>query len=148
VQGQNDFTSVVGQIESPRGRADLFELKRIGTAGADIEALPYSIRVLVENVLRHAGRVEGANEAVHRLLEWPRSVNFRLPFMPHRVLLQDYTGVPLIVDLAAMRGAMKRSGGDARRVNSVIPMDLIIDHSVQVDGWGDEIAFSFNVARE
>ncbi len=76
---------------------------------------------MVENALRNSGGVEGANEAVHRLLEWPRSIGSGLPFMPYRVLLQDYTGVPLIVDLAAMRDAMKRSGGDPRRVNSSSP---------------------------
>jgi aconitate hydratase len=92
--------------------------------------------------------VEGATEAAARLLEWPRSIGKGLPFMPHRVLLQDYTGVPLIVDLAAMREALKRQGGDPRRVNSAVPMDLIVDHSLQVDGWGDQIALSFNIARE
>jgi aconitate hydratase len=148
VQGQNDFASVLSWIDSPNGRAGLYDLNKLGKEGAGLETMPYSIRVLVENALRHSGTVDGANEAVHRLLEWPKSVNAGLPFMPYRVLLQDYTGVPLIVDLAAMRDAMKRGGGDPRRVNSVVPMDLIIDHSVQVDGWGDEIAFSYNVSRE
>ncbi len=145
MQGKNDFASVTGWIESPVGRADLYELGRLG---ADTGDLPYSIRVLVENALRHAGKVEGANDAVHRLLEWPRSVNSGLPFMPYRVLLQDYTGVPLVVDLASMRDAVKRNGRDPRAINSLVPMDLIIDHSVQVDGWGDEVAFSYNVSRE
>ncbi len=148
MQGHNDFASVLGWIDSPKGRAEVYDLKELGAEGADLGTLPYSIRVLVENALRHSGRVDGANEAVHRLLEWPKSVNSGLPFMPYRVLLQDYTGVPLIVDLAAMRDAMKRNGGDPKRVNSVVPMDLIIDHSVQVDGWGDEVAFSYNVSRE
>jgi aconitate hydratase len=115
VQGHNDFASVLGWIDSPKGRAEVYDLKELGAEGADLGTLPYSIRVLVENALRHSGRVDGANEAVHRLLEWPKSVNSGLPFMPYRVLLQDYTGVPLIVDLAAMRDAMKRNGGDPKR---------------------------------
>ncbi len=148
MQGPNDFASVVDRIESPKGRAEIYDLRKLGSRGQDLEHLPYSIRILLESALRHSGKVEGANEAVHRLLEWPKTVNSGLPFMPHRVLLQDYTGVPLVVDLAAMRDAMKRKGGDPRVVNSVVPMDLIIDHSLQVDGWGDDAALSYNIGRE
>ncbi|MGA2198646.1 MAG: aconitate hydratase AcnA [Nitrososphaerales archaeon] len=148
MQGSNDFASVVDWIECQKGRAEIYDLRKLGSRGQDLECLPYSIRVLLENALRHSGKVEGANEAVHRFLEWPKTVNSGFPFMPHRVLLQDYTGVPLVVDLAAMREAMKRKGRDPRAVNSVIPMDLIIDHSVQVDGWGDDVALSYNISRE
>src|ERR1700682_3865042 len=148
MRGPNDFGSVVDRIDSPTGHREIFDMKKLGAQGQDLETLPYSIRVLLENALRHSGKVEGANEAAHRILEWPRSIGSGFPFMPYRVLLQEYTGVPLIVDLAAMRDAMKRSGGDPRTVNSTVPMDLIIDHSVQVDGWGDTLAFSLNIERE
>ncbi len=146
MQAGMDPGSVAGSIESPRGKARMFDLKL--AAGQGLEAMPYSIRILLENATRHTGKIDGAGEAARALLEWPRSVNSVLPFMPHRVLLQDYTGVPLIVDLAAMRDEVKRRGGDPSTINSVVPMDLIIDHSVQVDGWSTDLALDFNVSRE
>ncbi|MGA2666059.1 MAG: aconitase family protein, partial [Nitrososphaerales archaeon] len=129
MQGANDFSSVLDTIDSPRGPAAIYDLGRLEADDREaLSALPASIRVLLENAIRHSSSVEGAAEAAHRLLEWPRSVGSTIPFMPYRVLLQDYTGVPLIVDLAAMRDAVKRRGGDPRAVNSVVPMDLVIDH--------------------
>jgi aconitate hydratase len=146
--GSNGFDSVIERADSPKGPANFYSLKRLEDQGHDISNLPYSIRILLENAVRNAATMEGAGEAADRLLEWPKSIGSGFPFMPYRVLLQDYTGVPLIVDLAAMRDAMKRSGGDPRTVNSTVPMDLIIDHSVQVDAWGDALAFNFNIERE
>jgi len=146
--GSKAFDSVIDRIDSPKGPASYYSLKKLEAEDHDISKLPYSIRVLLENALRSASSMEGAAEAAKGLLEWPNSVGAGFPFMPYRVLLQDYTGVPLIVDLAAMRDAMKRSGGDPRTVNSTVPMDLIIDHSVQVDGWGDTMAFNFNIEKE
>jgi aconitate hydratase len=143
-----EFGSVIDDIDSPKGRAGFYSLKKLETEGHDLTSLPYSIRVLLENSLRHAGKVEGATEAAHRLLEWPNSLGSGLPFMPYRVLLQDYTGVPLIVDLAAMRDAIRRKGKDPRKVNSLVPVDLVIDHSVQVDGWSNEMAFTYNIEKE
>ena len=146
--GSNVFDSVIERIDSPKGPASFYSLERLEAAGHDVSKLPYSIRILVENAVRSSATTEGAVEAASRLLEWPGSIGFGFPFMPYRVLLQDYTGVPLIVDLAAMRDAMKRSGGDPRSINSTVPIDLIIDHSVQVDGWGDLEAFSLNIEKE
>jgi aconitate hydratase len=143
-----EFDSVIESIDSPKGRADVYSLRKLESEGHDLSKLPYSIRVLVENSLRHAGRVEGATEAAHHLLDWPRSPGFGFPFMPYRVLLQDYTGVPLIVDLAAMRDAMRKKGKDPRKVNSLVPIDLVIDHSVQVDGWSNVAAFDLNIEKE
>jgi aconitate hydratase A / 2-methylisocitrate dehydratase len=104
--------------------------------------------VLLENSARHSGKVHGALEAAHRLASWPSSIGEEMPFMPHRVLLQDYTGVPLVVDLAAMRDAAKAAGLDPRAVNSGVPVDLVIDHSIQVDAWGNDMAFSVNLEKE
>ncbi len=143
-----EFDSIIGNIDSPEGRVGFYSLKRLESEGHDLAKLPYSIRVLLENSLRHAGRVEGATEAAHRLLQWPKSPGSGFPFMPHRVLLQDYTGVPLIVDLAAMRDAMRMKGKDPRAVDSLVPIDLVIDHSVQVDGWSSVMAFGFNIEKE
>ncbi len=136
------------KIRTPTGTASLYNIQRMGDLGYDVGRLPYSIRVLLENAARHAGRVDGALEAAHALAKWPDTVGGEIPFMPYRVLLQDYTGVPLVVDLAAMRDAAKAAGVDAGRVNSRVPVDLVIDHSIQVDAWGSDIAFSVNLEKE
>ena len=115
-----------------------------------LERLPYTVKVLLENVLRHAGTGAFTAEHVARLAAWEpgRSGDGEFPFLPSRVLLQDFTGVPVVVDLAAMRDAVQRLGGDPARVNPVIPADLVIDHSVQVDVFGTPTAFQRNVAFE
>src|ERR671933_845094 len=107
--------------------------------------LPYTLRILLENALRHGE--EGDAEA---LLRWdPRAEPAdEISFRPARVLLQDFTGVPAIVDLAAMRNAMQDLGGDPARINPVIPAELVIDHSVQVDEFATRLAFRRNVELE
>ncbi len=135
-------------IDTPSGKARAFNVTKLHDIGYDVGRLPFSIRVLIENAARHSGSVPGALEAAHDLAKWPTSVGNETPFMPYRVLLQDYTGVPLIVDLAGMRDAAKRAGSDPARVNSTVPVDLVIDHSVQVDAWGDPMAFSVNLEKE
>ena len=135
-------------MDTPYGRALVFNAQSLKARGYEVERLPYSVKVLLENALRHADKVAGAEEAARSLLEWPRRTGGELPLMPFRVLLQDYTGVPLVVDLAAMRDAAAASGLSAKLVNSKIPVDLIIDHSVQVDAWSSEGAFDTNLERE
>ena len=135
-------------IVTPRGRVMIYSVPMMKELGHDIERLPFSIRVLLENALRHSGRVPGATEAAHALAAWPKSVGAEIPFMPCRVLLQDYTGVPLVVDLAAMRDAARGAGLDPRLVDSRVPVDLVIDHSIQVDSWSSFDAFAFNLKRE
>lgn len=144
----DSFDFVKGTIDTHDGKAQYFSLSKLHEIGCDLERLPYSIRVLLENMLRSSGKVPGAKEAVYRLSEWPKTIGEELPFMPYRVLLQDYTGVPLIVDLAAMRSAFARRKLDPRTVNSKVPVDLIIDHSVQVDSWGIPNALLLNLERE
>jgi aconitate hydratase len=116
----------------------------------DLDRLPFSIRVLLENALRHAGRGIVTEDHVDQLAKWsPRSTGRgEFPFMPARVVLQDFTGVPCVVDLAAMRDAMARMRGDPDRINPVVPCDLVIDHSVQVDFYGSDKAFRLNVELE
>ncbi len=135
-------------VDTPAGRATAFDVLKLKDLGYDVERLPYSIRVLIENAARHSGRVHGALEAAHALAQWPKTVDSATPFMPYRVLLQDYTGVPLVVDLAAMRDAAKRSGLPADAINSRVPVDLVIDHSIQVDAWGNDMAFAINLEKE
>ncbi|HEV8240280.1 MAG TPA: aconitate hydratase AcnA [Thermoanaerobaculia bacterium] len=120
------------------------------TAGQKLSRLPYSLRILLENLLRRQGEPGVTAEGIAALLEWqPKAVPSReIAFMPARVLLQDFTGVPAVVDLAAMRDAMQKLGGDAKRINPLQPVELVIDHSVQVDEYGSQAAFLLNADRE
>ena len=146
--GSRRYDSIIARMDSPKGPAEFYSLRKLSEQGHNISGLPYSIRILLENAIRNSSESEETDETVARLLDWPRSIGSGFGFMPYRVLLQDYTGIPLIVDLAAMRDAMKRSGGDPEAINSSVPMDLIIDHSVQVDRWGDMLAFNLNIEKE
>ncbi len=131
------------------GLPDLYRLSALGGRTGDVD-LPVTIRILLENLVRHAGHgiVEPAD--VETLASWRPGVpaEAEIPFMPSRVILQDLTGVPAVVDLAVMRDAMADLGGDPAKVNPLVPADLVIDHSVQVDRFGSEGAFAFNVERE
>ncbi len=114
-----------------------------------LERLPCTVKILLENVLRHAGTDPFTEEDVLRLSRWQPGIGgWEFPFLPARVLLQDFTGVPAVVDLAAMRSAVQRLGGDPKRINPLVPVDLVIDHSVQVDAFGSAYAFRFNVEKE
>ncbi len=132
------------------GLPDLYRLSALGSLGPDLERAPVTLRILLENALRHAGGGVVRAEDVEALAGWrPGSdATVEIPFMPARVILQDFTGVPAVVDLAAMRDAMAALGGDPGRVNPLVPADLVIDHSVQVDAFGTPGAFAFNVERE
>jgi aconitase A len=136
------------KIVSPLGPATAYNVLKLKEMGFEVERLPFSIRVLLENAARNSARVHGALEAAHALADWPRSIDSEMPFMPYRVLLQDYTGVPLVVDLAAMRDAAKAAGIQPSMINSKVPVDLVIDHSIQVDAWGNDMAFSVNLEKE
>ena len=128
---------------------DVFRLSALADR-IDLARAPVTVKILLENVLRHAGGgiVEPAD--VETLASWRPGVaaEAEVPFMPARVLMQDLTGVPAIVDLAVMRDAMADLGGDPARVNPLVPADLVIDHSVHVDQFGTPGAFRFNVERE
>jgi aconitate hydratase len=118
--------------------------------GVDLARLPYSIRVLLESALRNNDGFKVTDDDVHKLLNWsPRTAGgTEVAFKPARVILQDFTGVPAIVDLAAMRSAMERMGADYRLINPQVPCDLVVDHSVQVDAFGSRDALRKNVERE
>jgi len=137
-------------LQAAAGPVSYFRLASLGQEFGDLARLPVTIKVLLEAVLRNGdnGVVE-AND-VQGLAGWQAdgSVHDEFPFYPARVLLQDFTGVPAAVDLAALRSAIARLGGDPRRVNPAVPADLVIDHSVQVDYYGNDRAFGLNVDRE
>jgi aconitate hydratase len=124
------------------------ELERKGIA--KLERLPFSIRILLENALRFAGHGIVTEDHVSALGRWSAAGGSQgeIPWMPARVVLQDFTGVPCVVDLAAMRDAMARMKGDPDRINPIVPCDLVIDHSVQVDFYGSGDAFQKNVDLE
>lgn len=128
-----------------------YRLKAIEEAGiANISKLPYSIKVLLESVLRqHDGYVIKDNH-VANLAKWATDAdpNGEVPFKPSRVILQDFTGVPVVVDLASLRSAMAEMGGDPDKINPEIPVDLVIDHSVQVDSYGNQSALQKNMELE
>ena len=139
------------QFDTGNGNATLYRLSKLEEAGlGDISRLPFSIRVLLEAVLRNCDGFSVSEGDVRNLAAWNASspAKQEVPFKPYRVVLQDFTGVPAVVDLAAMRSAMQRIGGDANKINPLIPVDLVIDHSVQVDFFGSDGALAKNVEIE
>src|SRR6185436_13375210 len=126
------------------GTYTLYRLDRLAQAGLapGFERLPFSIKVLLEACLRNVDGELVTEDDVRRLGSWNAAAPapVELPYMPARVILQDFTGVPAVVDLAAMRSAVKRLGGDPKRINPLVPVDLVVDHSVQVDVFGSRDA--------
>jgi aconitate hydratase len=116
----------------------------------DISRLPYSMKVLLENLLRNEDGRTVKKEDILAIAKWlkKKTLEHEIAFRPARVLMQDFTGVPAVVDLAAMRNAMQKLGGDAEKINPLVPVDLVIDHSVIVNFFGDNKAFGKNVTEE
>ncbi|MGC8559212.1 MAG: aconitate hydratase AcnA [Phycisphaerae bacterium] len=135
------------KLATPLGEKYYFPLS---AAGRSTDHLPYSIKVLLESCLRNCDQHVVTEKDVHNVLAWrPRDpAPVEIPFMPGRVVLQDFTGVPAVVDLAAMRNAMLRLGGDPKKVNPLVPCDLVIDHSVQVDAFANGMALETNSKLE
>ncbi|HUG92545.1 MAG TPA: aconitate hydratase AcnA, partial [Planctomycetaceae bacterium] len=140
-----------GTLKTRSGEYTIYRLRALADAGlGDIETLPYSIRVLLEACLRNVDGFVVSEDDVTNLARWnaekPEPVE--LPFKPGRVVLQDFTGVPAVVDLAALRSAMVRMGGEPKKINPLVQCDLVIDHSVQVDQFATPLALKFNVDKE
>ncbi len=129
---------------------EYFSLKEAAAKLGDISKLPYSLKVLLENMLRFEDGVSVTEEDAKAIVMWQesKSSDHEIAYRPSRVLMQDFTGVPAVVDLAAMREAMVSLGGDAQKINPLSPVDLVIDHSVMVDKFGSNNAFEANVERE
>ena len=129
---------------------EIFRLDALERRGLPITRLPYALRILLENLLRREDGRTVRREEIETLARWdPRKTpDVEIAFMPARVLMQDFTGVPAVVDLAAMRDAMRAMGGDARKVNPLLPAELVIDHSVIVDEFGTPTAFQVNADLE
>jgi aconitate hydratase len=138
-------------LDTPQGPIGLYRLDRLEQQGiASIGRLPFSIRVLLEAVLRNCDGFQVTESDVVALAQWQAAAPAasEIPFKPARVVLQDFTGVPAVVDLAAMRDGMQALGGDPKRINPLIPVDLVIDHSVQVDFFGASDSLVRNVEVE
>ena len=138
-------------LQTQGGDLQYYRLRKLDEAGvAKIDRLPYSIRVLLEACLRNVDGFVVSEQDVTGLAAWNATnvANVELPFKPGRVVLQDFTGVPAVVDLAALRAAMVRMGGDPKKINPLVPCDLVIDHSVQVDQFASNSALQFNVDTE
>lgn len=129
---QNPFDKVKTQL----GGSQFYNLPALGDQR--LQNLPYSIRILLESAVRNCDEFNVQTQDVERILDWVKNqeLGVDIPFKPARVILQDFTGVPAVVDLAAMRDAMKRMGGDPSKINPLCPVDLVIDHSVQADVFG------------
>ncbi len=127
-----------------------YRLDALKSEGLDVSRLPFSLKVLLENLLRYEDDVTVTRDDIKALANWDAKAapSREIAFRPSRVLLQDFTGVPAIVDLAAMRDAMKRLGGDPKKINPLQPVELVIDHSVQVDLAGSARAFATNAEME
>ncbi|RNC83749.1 MAG: aconitate hydratase AcnA [Balneola sp.] len=144
------FKSTKKTFDTGNGEAVFYsvpELKNLGYS--NIDTLPFSIKILLEAVLRENDGYAITDEDIETLATYNAAKpEGEIPFKPSRVVLQDFTGVPAVVDLAALRSAMERMGGNPNAINPQVPVDLVIDHSVQVDAFGQEYAFMFNVEKE
>ncbi|MGH7731886.1 MAG: aconitate hydratase AcnA [Candidatus Eiseniibacteriota bacterium] len=148
----NDPFGARAVLATPAGPLQVYRLDRLERAlGTSLQRLPYSIKVLLEAALRTCDGYQVTEGDVVRIGGWRAAASEpaqEIPFKPARVILQDFTGVPCVVDLAAMRDAVRRLGGDPRKINPLVPVDLVIDHSVQVDVYGNVIALERNAEIE
>ena len=148
---KNEISKTRVQFETGAGKAWMYSLNELEQSGfSGISRLPVSIKVLLEAVLRQVDDYIVTADDVSKLATWKASSpkSDEIPFKPARVILQDFTGVPAVVDLAAMRSAMNRMGGDPQKINPVVPVNLVIDHSVQVDLFGQSMALERNAEIE
>jgi aconitate hydratase len=146
---QNSF-GAAGKLQAGGREYEIFRLAALEKAGlAQLSRIPYSIKILLENLLRFEDGTTVKKSDIEYVAKWdPTAPATEINFRPARVLLQDFTGVPCVVDLAAMRDALTKMGADPKKANPLIPVDLVIDHSVQVDEFGNRGAFAANALLE
>jgi aconitate hydratase len=146
---QNSF-GAAGKLQAGGREYEIFRLSALEKAGiATLSRIPYSIKILLENLLRFEDGTTVKRSDIEYVAKWdPKAPATEINFRPARVLLQDFTGVPCVVDLAAMRDALTKMGADPKKANPLIPVDLVIDHSVQVDEFGTSGAFAANALLE
>lgn len=145
----NDIFGIVRELPTASGPVKYYSLKALEEAGYKVSHLPYSIRILLENALRNYDDFGITRENIETILHWqPTPPDKEIPFKPGRVLMQDFTGVPAVVDIASIRDEVARRGKSPDSINPLIPVDLVIDHSVIVDYFGTNYAFKKNVEVE
>ncbi|KAK4780931.1 hypothetical protein SAY87_017037 [Trapa incisa] len=148
---ENPFNTILKTLEKPGGGGEFGKYYSLPSLNDPrIDRLPYSIRILLESAIRNCDEFQVKSKDVEKIIDWentsPKLVE--IPFKPARVLLQDFTGVPAVVDLACMRDAMNSLGGDPNKINPLVPVDLVIDHSVQVDVARSDNAVQANMELE
>jgi aconitate hydratase len=144
-----DIYQIKKLLTTKNGTFAYYSLAELQKQGYGIDKLPFSIRILLENVLRNFDDFAVTKENIETILQWkPAGSDKDIPFKPARVLMQDFTGVPAVVDIASLRAEIARKGKNPDEINPLIPVDLIIDHSVQVDYFGTEYAYSRNMNEE
>ncbi len=144
-----DIFQIKTQLNTPDGPHSFWSLEKLQASGHEVKHLPFSIRILLENALRNFDDFSITEEHLQTLLNWsPEASDKDIPYKPARVLMQDFTGVPAVVDIASLRSEAQRKGKDPSRINPLIPVDLVIDHSVQVDYFGTNYSYLRNVEVE
>src|SRR6187397_2819767 len=145
-----DSLNTRSTLEAGGKRYAYYSLEKAAQALGDIARLPFSMKVLLENLLRFEDGVTVTRDDLQAMVDWQkeRKIAREIQYRPARVLMQDFTGVPAVVDLAAMRDAMANLGGDPQKINPLVPVHLVIDHSVMVDEFGSPRAFEKNVELE
>src|SRR5690554_4733920 len=148
--GSTNSFKAKGLLDVAGKAYEIYKLNAVADAGFDVASLPYSLKILLENLLRTEDSSDITADDIRALAGWDSQSHpsREIAFTPARVVLQDFTGVPAVVDLAAMREAMQALGGDANRINPLAPVELVIDHSVIVDVFGNSSAFEKNVQIE
>src|SRR5690554_3367418 len=146
---EKDPFKIKKQIDIDGKSLTFYSLTELSAQGYKIDKLPLSIRILLENALRNFDDFSVTKENINTLLHWePKGTDKDIPFKPARVLMQDFTGVPAVVDIAALRAEVARKGRDPNMINPLIPVDLVIDHSVQVDFFGTDYSYKRNMEEE
>jgi len=147
---ENPFKGILTSLPKPGGGefGKFFSFSALNDPR--IDKLPYSIRILLESAIRNCDNFQVTKSDVEKIIDWENTAPklVEIPFKPARVLLQDFTGVPAVVDLACMRDAMNKLGSDSNKINPLVPVDLVIDHSVQVDVARSENAVQANMELE
>ncbi|MFO7826795.1 MAG: aconitase family protein, partial [Cyclobacterium sp.] len=145
----NDPYKIIKKLPTAQGDLRYWSLKALEEQGYPIKKLPFSIRILLENALRNFDDFAITKENIETLLNWkPAASEKDIPYKPARVLMQDFTGVPAVVDIASLRAEAVRKGKDPEKINPLIPVDLVVDHSVQVDFFGTNYSYKRNVDVE
>ena len=146
---QQDLYNLRKKLKTSKENLTYYSLPELKKQGYDIEKLPFSIRILLENALRNYDDFSVTKDHLNTILNWkPKGNDKDVAFKPARVLMQDFTGVPAVVDIASLRAEVARKGGDASKINPLIPVDLVIDHSVQVDYFAAQYAYQQNMEKE